>query len=87
MTISSGDSYSQVSSESLNIIADGHFSMTDARDNIMLSAHTSKLKTTHYAWLTSSAFAQFQAAAHRLYLVPAYAFPHFFHIEALRLPS
>uniref|UniRef100_UPI00191A7BE4 DUF2345 domain-containing protein n=1 Tax=Psychrobacter vallis TaxID=248451 RepID=UPI00191A7BE4 len=44
MTISSGDSHSQVSSESLNIIADGQFSMTNAKDNITLSAHTGKLE-------------------------------------------
>lgn len=46
MTISSGDSHSQVSSESLNIIADGQFSMTNATDNITLSAHTGKLAAT-----------------------------------------
>ena len=46
MTISSGDSHSQVSSESLNIIADGQFSMTNAKDNIILSAHTGKLAAT-----------------------------------------
>ena len=46
MTISSGDSHNQVSSESLNIIADGQFSMTNAKDNIMLSAHTGKLEAT-----------------------------------------
>ncbi|WP_201584416.1 DUF2345 domain-containing protein [Psychrobacter immobilis] len=46
MSISSGDSHQQVSSESLNIIADGQFSMTNAKDNIMLSAHTGKLEAT-----------------------------------------
>ncbi|WP_201597125.1 DUF2345 domain-containing protein [Psychrobacter vallis] len=46
MTISSGDSHSQVSSESLNIIADGQFSTTNAKDNITLSAHTGKLDAT-----------------------------------------
>ncbi|MBE0405578.1 DUF2345 domain-containing protein [Psychrobacter sp. AOP22-C1-22] len=46
MMISSGDSHSQVSSESLNIIADGQFSMTNAKDNITLSAHTGKLEAT-----------------------------------------
>ncbi len=46
MTISSGDSHSQVSSESLNIIADGQFSMTNAKDNITLSSHTGKLDAT-----------------------------------------
>ena len=33
MNISSGDSHNQVSSESLNIIADGQFSMTNAKVN------------------------------------------------------
>ena len=46
MSISSGDSHNQVSSESLNIIADGQFSMTNAKDNITLSAHTGKLEAT-----------------------------------------
>ncbi|WP_318779362.1 DUF2345 domain-containing protein [Psychrobacter sp. FME5] len=46
MNISSGDSHSQISSESLNIIADGQFSMTNAKDNITLSAHTGKLEAT-----------------------------------------
>lgn len=46
MTISSGDTHSQVSSESLNIIADGQLSMTNAKENITLSAHTSKLEAT-----------------------------------------
>ncbi|MEN6668943.1 DUF2345 domain-containing protein [Psychrobacter sp. B38] len=46
MMISSGDSHNQVSSESLNIIADGQFSMTNAKDSIMLSAHTGKLEAT-----------------------------------------
>ncbi|MGP9637856.1 DUF2345 domain-containing protein [Psychrobacter sp. AOP3-A1-26] len=46
MSISSGDSHHQVSSESLNIIADGQFSMTNAKDNITLSAHTGKLEAT-----------------------------------------
>lgn len=46
MTISSGDSHSQISSESLNIIADGQFSLTNAKDNILLSAHTGKLEAT-----------------------------------------
>lgn len=46
MAISSGDSYSQISSESLNLIADGQFSMTNAKDNIILSAHTGKLEAT-----------------------------------------
>ncbi|WP_288998649.1 DUF2345 domain-containing protein [uncultured Psychrobacter sp.] len=44
MMISSGDSHNQVSSESLNIVADGQFSMTNAKDNITLSAHTGKLE-------------------------------------------
>ncbi|WP_350582819.1 DUF2345 domain-containing protein, partial [Pseudomonas sp. HY2-MNA-CIBAN-0224] len=46
MMISSGDSHHQVSSESLNIIADGQFSMTNAKENITLSAHTGKLEAT-----------------------------------------
>ena len=46
MSISSGDSHNQVSSESLNIIADGQFSMTNAKENITLSAHTGKLEAT-----------------------------------------
>ncbi|MBE0407938.1 DUF2345 domain-containing protein [Psychrobacter sp. AOP22-C1-22] len=46
MMISSGESHHQVSSESLNIIADGQFSMTNAKDNITLSAHTGKLEAT-----------------------------------------
>ncbi len=46
MKISSGDTHSQVSSESLNLVADGQFSMTNAKDNIMLSAHTGKLEAT-----------------------------------------
>ncbi|MGP5203027.1 DUF2345 domain-containing protein [Psychrobacter aquimaris] len=46
MMVSSGDSYNQVSSESLNIVADGQFSMTNAKDNITLSAHTGKLEAT-----------------------------------------
>ena len=46
MIISSGDSHNQVSSESLNIIADGQFSMTNAKENITLSAHTGKLEAT-----------------------------------------
>ena len=46
MMISSGESHTQVSSESLNIIADGQFSMTNAKDNITLSAHTGKLEAT-----------------------------------------
>ena len=46
MMISSGDGHSQVSSESLNIIADGQFSMTNAQENIILSAHTGKLEAT-----------------------------------------
>ncbi|WP_307783313.1 DUF2345 domain-containing protein [Psychrobacter immobilis] len=46
MSISSGDSHHQVSSESLNIIADGQFSMTNAKENITLSAHTGKLEAT-----------------------------------------
>ena len=46
MMVSSGESHSQVSSESLNIIADGQFSMTNAKDNITLSAHTGKLEAT-----------------------------------------
>ena len=46
MLTSSGDSHNQVSSESLNIIADGQFSMTNAKDNITLSAHTGKLEAT-----------------------------------------
>ena len=46
MSISSGDSHNQVSSESLNIVADGQFSMTNAKENITLSAHTGKLEAT-----------------------------------------
>ena len=46
MIISSGDSHNQVSSESLNIVADGQFSMTNAKENITLSAHTGKLEAT-----------------------------------------
>ncbi len=46
MTITSGDTHHQVSSESLNIIADGQLSMTNAKENIILSAHTGKLKAT-----------------------------------------
>ncbi|MGO1474776.1 MAG: DUF2345 domain-containing protein [Psychrobacter sp.] len=46
MLTSSGDSHNQVSSESLNIVADGQFSMTNAKDNITLSAHTGKLEAT-----------------------------------------
>ncbi len=46
MLTSSGNSHNQVSSESLNIIADGQFSMTNAKDNITLSAHTGKLEAT-----------------------------------------
>ncbi|MGP9715567.1 DUF2345 domain-containing protein [Psychrobacter sp. AOP22-C1-22] len=46
INISSGDSHNQISSESLNIIADGQFSMTNAKDNITLSAHTGKLEAT-----------------------------------------
>ncbi|OXL23578.1 DUF2345 domain-containing protein [Psychrobacter sp. DAB_AL32B] len=46
MMTSSGDGHHQVSSESLNIIADGQFSMTNAKENITLSAHTGKLEAT-----------------------------------------
>ena len=46
MSISSGDSHQQISSESLNLIADGQFSLTNAKDNITLSAHTGKLEAT-----------------------------------------
>jgi len=46
MMISSGDSHNQISSESLNIVADGQFSMTNAKENITLSAHTGKLEAT-----------------------------------------
>ena len=46
MMVSSGESHSQISSESLNIIADGQFSMTNAKDNITISAHTGKLEAT-----------------------------------------
>ena len=46
MMISSGDSHNQISSESLNIVADGQFSMTNTKDNITLSAHTGKLEAT-----------------------------------------
>ncbi len=46
LNISSGDSHNQISSESLNIIADGQFSMTNAKENITLSAHTGKLEAT-----------------------------------------
>ncbi|WP_299185306.1 DUF2345 domain-containing protein [uncultured Psychrobacter sp.] len=46
MMISSGESHQQISSESLNIIADGQVSLTNAKDNITLSAHTGKLEAT-----------------------------------------
>ncbi|AMN66984.1 DUF2345 domain-containing protein [Psychrobacter sp. P11G5] len=46
MMISSGKTHNQISSESLNIVADGQFSMTNAKDNITLSAHTGKLEAT-----------------------------------------
>ncbi|MGM8886899.1 DUF2345 domain-containing protein [Psychrobacter sp. 1U2] len=46
MMISSGETHNQISSESLNIIADGQFVMTNAKDNITLSAHTGKLEAT-----------------------------------------
>ncbi|SLJ84070.1 DUF2345 domain-containing protein [Psychrobacter sp. DAB_AL43B] len=46
MMISSGDSHHQISSESLNIIADDQMSFTNAKDNITLSAHTGKLEAT-----------------------------------------
>ena len=44
--ISSGDSHQQISSESLNIIADGQVSLTNAKENLTLSAHTGKLEAT-----------------------------------------
>ena len=46
MKVSSGDSHNQISSESLNIIADGQVSFTNAKENITLSAHTGKLEAT-----------------------------------------
>ena len=46
LNISSGDSHNQISSESLNIIADGQVSITNAKENITLSAHTGKLAAT-----------------------------------------
>lgn len=46
MTVSSGDTHTQVSSEALNVIADGNVSMTNAKENIVLSAHTGKLEAT-----------------------------------------
>ena len=46
MMVSSGDGHHQVSSESLAVVADGQFSMTNGKDNIMLSAHTGKLEAT-----------------------------------------
>ncbi|NRD71629.1 DUF2345 domain-containing protein [Psychrobacter okhotskensis] len=46
LNISSGDSHNQISSESLNLVADGQFSMTNAKENITLSAHTGKLEAT-----------------------------------------
>ncbi len=46
MRISSGDSHSQISSESLNIVADGQVSFTNAKENITLSAHTGKMEAT-----------------------------------------
>ncbi|WP_319021023.1 DUF2345 domain-containing protein [Psychrobacter sp. FME61] len=46
MMVSSGDGHHQVSSESLTMVADGQFSMTNGKDNIMLSAHTGKLEAT-----------------------------------------
>ncbi|MBH0065010.1 DUF2345 domain-containing protein [Psychrobacter sp. SZ93C1] len=46
MMVSSGDGHHQVSSESLTMVADGQFSMTNSKDNIMLSAHTGKLEAT-----------------------------------------
>ncbi|WP_435950783.1 DUF2345 domain-containing protein [Psychrobacter sp. DM8] len=46
LNISSGDTHSQISSESLNIVADGQVSFTNAKDNITLSAHTGKMEAT-----------------------------------------
>lgn len=46
MKISSGESHNQISNEALNIIADGQFSMTNAKENITLSAHTGKMEAT-----------------------------------------
>ncbi len=46
MHISSGDSHQQISNESLNIIADGQVSVTNAKDHLTLSAHTGKLEAT-----------------------------------------
>ncbi len=46
MIVSSGNTHSQISNEALNIIADGQVSMTNAKDNLTLSAHTGKLEAT-----------------------------------------
>lgn len=46
MVVSSGDTHTQVSSEALHVIADGQLSMTSAKENIVLSAHTGKLEAT-----------------------------------------
>ena len=46
MTVSSGNTHTRVSSEALIVIADGSVSMTNAKENIVLSAHTGKLKAT-----------------------------------------
>ena len=46
MMVSSGDGHHQVSSESLAVVADGQFSMTNGKDNIMLSAHTGNFEAT-----------------------------------------
>ena len=44
--ISSGEFHSQISSEALNVIADGQVSLTNAKENITLSTHTGKLEAT-----------------------------------------
>ncbi|WP_299185292.1 DUF2345 domain-containing protein [uncultured Psychrobacter sp.] len=46
MIISSCETHNLISSESLNIVADGQVSFTNAKDNITLSAHTGKLEAT-----------------------------------------
>ncbi|WP_199519202.1 DUF2345 domain-containing protein, partial [Psychrobacter sp. bablab_jr012] len=44
--LTSGENYSQVSNEAMTMVADGSISMTNAKDNILLSAHTGKLEAT-----------------------------------------
>lgn len=46
MTITSGNTHTQVSSESMTLIADGQLSMTNAKENLTLSAHSGKLQAT-----------------------------------------